>query len=173
VVHIVTDDSNILAFCREEVDAAGLLPEPPGEHATGALVADLRGSASSPAVSIISGLSLAAVAALVLIGVGLVRDANLYPHPIPPIVETGLPVTEQIQSATRAEPVPAKAGIDRAQFEAWIATLTPRRSPPRPSRPHYQVHRRPVPLPAPVSHPVTASDYGCPASLSPTICGRR
>ena len=63
-------DDNILKFCREEIDAAGLLPEPSGEHPTGALVADLRdrklgrvlllGTAIS--LSIAGGIAVGAIA---------------------------------------------------------------------------------------------------------------
>jgi hypothetical protein len=168
-------DDNILKFCREEVDAAGFLPEPSGEHPTGALVTDLRNRSTSHAMFVISGLSLAAVAALVLVNVGLVRDANLYPHPIPPTELTAHPM---IPVAMSGAPEPA---IDRSQLETWFsdfaamhkAATPPHRRPTgarTPSRGGYPPRGDNPASPRP-HQTVSAIDPGCPASLSPTICG--
>jgi hypothetical protein len=165
------DNDNVIAFCKGETDAFGLLPTP--SQPTVALVADLSDRDTSRTLLAGSAPSLAAVVA---IGIGAALVWHSVRHdalPIPPVAEIAAHPAQEVLAPPRAEPVPAKAEIDRAQFEAWIATLTPHKLQPRPARPHHQIHRRPVPPPTPVSHPVTATDYGCPASLSPTICGRR
>jgi hypothetical protein len=116
----MTADDNILKFCREEVDAFVLPPEPPG-HPSRALLADLRGRSFHHMLLLGTAVSLA-IAGGIAAGTVAVWIAE------PP----RLPVTEI--AARPVEQAPAEL---QAQLRAWWAS---RNAEPPPPQPH-PVHR--------------------------------